>query len=162
MRRETWLDIEVDTSGLVAVALGPGAGTGTGRDRQRQGPGGGRHIGAVSLLSPLLPAPPKFFPSLKLGIARPTSCLVKSALLKTCYQRHTTQPESPSRTITCPIMRRKTVPHRQVQLAISTYGNNGCGTWTVEEKTWSNIRCYYVKIAKFDTAKPGEESYRPS
>ena len=46
------------------------------------------------------------------------------------------QPERPALTTTCPIMRKKTLSHRQIQLAISTYGNNDSGTWTGEEKTW--------------------------
>ena len=104
----------------------------------------------MSLLSPLLPAPPIFFPSLKLG-----NCAATSLPCRICppqrhaYQRHTTQPESPSRTTTCSITRRRTLPHRHVQLPISTYGNNGCGTWTVvEEKTWSTSVAIMSKLQK--------------
>ena len=38
------------------------------------------------------------------------------------------------------------LPHRQIQLAISTYGNNGSGTWTVEEKTWSTSVAIMSKL----------------
>ena len=43
-------------------------------------------------------------------------------------------------------MRNKTLPHRQIQLAISTYGNTGSGTWTVEEKTWTTAVAIMSKL----------------
>ena len=70
----------------------------------------------------------------------------QSALLMTCYPAPQHQPERPASTTTCPIMRNKSLPHRQIQLAISTYGNNGRGTWTVEEKTWSTAVAIMSKL----------------
>ena len=43
-------------------------------------------------------------------------------------------------------MRKKTLPQRQFQLAISTYGNTGSGTWTVEEKTWTTAVAIMSKL----------------
>ena len=70
----------------------------------------------------------------------------QSALLMTCYPAPHHQPERPGLTTTCPIMRKKSLPHRQIHLAISSYGNNGSGTWTMEEKTWSTAVAIMSKL----------------
>lgn len=50
------------------------------------------------------------------------------------------------------------VPFAVESFVIEPYGKCRNGTWTVEK---GKKRCYYVRVCKFDTAKPGKDSYRP-
>ena len=152
LRRETWLDISRRIWFSVGVALcfrsrGQVRGYCPCLWGEYFSSSGVRHNGAVSLLSPLLPAPPKFvFPRRNWAIARqPHALSICPSHDMLPAPPH--QPERPALTTTCPVMRKKTLPHRQILLAISTYGNTGSGTWTVEEKTWTTAVAIMSKFA---------------